>query len=245
MTTTQLPPTPTTQPPASASAAATATATALSTTRAGTTRAGVGRASAGPRFDAGPLFGEPAGFRFDGVERWLWWGQNLDGEDCVATRGGRLLTFESAAQCEATFPVLTLKALGSEASAQGPCGSTDSACGSGSCGCGSDEETTDESGPVTADLGPAQNWVRGKRLAVPAESVLNLWNLGIDVAHSTGQRFPQRTRQHDLCFDKLMAQYSPHMFGLDEYRPVWSSRELTMLRETLARAIHVLRTALP
>ncbi|WIM96276.1 hypothetical protein ACTOB_008460 [Actinoplanes oblitus] len=203
---------------------------------------------AGPRFDAGPLFGEPAGIVFDGVERWLWWGPDLDGEDCVAVRGGRLLTFDSAAACQAMFPVLTLKALVPASPAVADASAT-TVCGSGGCGgcgdggCGPDSETEDD-GPLAADLGPAQDWVRGKRLAVPAESALNLWNLAIDVARSTGQPFVQRGGLRDACHDKLMANQAPWMFGLEEYQPVWTARELAVLRETLARAVHVLRSAL-
>lgn len=172
----------------------------------------------GPRSDAGPLFGEPAGFVFDGVERWVWWGQNLDGEDCVATLRGRVVTFTSAAECRATFPTLSLA--------------------SGKADDGEDDD------PVAVDLGPGQAWVRRERLTVPVESVLNLWNLAIDVAYSTGRSFPQRARQHDRCYDKLMAQHSPYLFGLEEYQPVWSARELVVLRETLGRATSVLRATL-
>jgi hypothetical protein len=243
-----------------------------------TTLIGPGRA-APARFDSGPLFGEPAGIVFDGVERWLWWGPDLDGEDCVAVRGGRLLTFESAEACEAMFPVLSLKALapassaptggpsgagcgsdaagcpcgargcGSDSVAEESCGA-DAACSSGTARCGCDGGCGPESGeseddaPVAADLGPAQDWVRGKRLAIPAESALNLWNLGLDVARSTGQPFVQRGGLRDICHDKLMASQVPWMFGLQEYHPVWTARELAVLRETLARAIHVLRSTL-
>ncbi|WP_436525637.1 hypothetical protein [Actinoplanes sp. HUAS TT8] len=171
---------------------------------------------AGPRFDAGPVFGMPAGVRFDGVERWLWWGQDVTGEDCVATLGGRPVIFATGAECQAAFPTLTLAS-----------GKRD-----------------DDFDPVPVDLGPAQIWVRGERLAVPVESVLNLWNLAIDVAYSTGRPFPQRSRRHDRCYDKLMAHHSPYLFGVDEYHPIWSPSELTLLRQTLARATHVLRSAL-
>ncbi|GLW30191.1 hypothetical protein [Actinoplanes regularis] len=210
-----------------------------------------------PRFDAGPLFGEPAGLVFDGVERWLWWGPDLDGEDCVAIRGGRLLTFESAAAVQATFPVLTLKAVapasptpGAAGPVCGPvgCGPASASCGCDSAAADSDSEdggAAEDDDPVAADLGPAQDWVRGKRLAVPTESALNLWNLGIDVARSTGQAFVQRGGLRDRCHDKLMANQAPWMFGLEEYQPVWSARELAVLRETLGRAVHVLRAALP
>ncbi|GAA4594441.1 hypothetical protein BJY16_001315 [Actinoplanes octamycinicus] len=227
-----------------------------------------------PRFDSGPLFGEPAGIVFDGVERWLWWGPDLDGEDRVAIRAGRVLTFESAAACQATFPVLSLKAVppatstpalapasvvselvsatSASAPASGPgvcapdaaCAADGAGCGCGEGGCGPDSEADDD-GPVAADLGPAQDWVRGKRLAVPAESALNLWTIGIDVARSTGQRFVERGGLRDTCYDKLMANQAPWLFGLEEYQPVWTARELAVLRETLARAIHVLRAALP
>ncbi|BCJ43330.1 hypothetical protein GCM10010168_43610 [Actinoplanes ianthinogenes] len=249
----------------------------MTTIHPGSTALSTTASPAGPRFDAGPLFGEPAGIVFDGVERWLWWGPDLDGEDCVAVRGGRLLTFESAAACEAMFPVLTLKALAPAAPAPaishaaasgddacacgsgdaaacgsgagpcgsdaGPCGSDAAGCGCGDAGCAPDSDVEDD-GPVAADLGPAQDWVRGKRLAVPAESALNLWNLGIDVARSTGQPFVQRGGLRDTCYDKLMANQVPWVYGLQEYQPVWTPRELAVLRETLARAVHVLRSAL-
>ncbi|GIF11261.1 hypothetical protein [Actinoplanes teichomyceticus] len=177
------------------------------------------RGPAGPRPDTGPVFGTPGGFRFDGAERWVWWGQDENGEDVVATRGGRLVTFGSAAECRAAFPVLTIAS-------------------------GDPAVSGEEPDPVAADLGPAQEWVRGQRLSVPLSSALDLWNWGIDAAYSTGQSFAQRARRHDRCYDKLMAHRSPYLFGLDEYRPVWSAGEIAVLRQTLGRAVHVLRAAL-
>ncbi|KUL34628.1 hypothetical protein [Actinoplanes awajinensis] len=170
--------------------------------------------------ESGPVVGRPGGFRFDGVERWTWWGQDQYGEDAVAVRGGRVVTFGSIAECQAGFPIRTV-ALATRTEAE------------------------DDPDPVAADLGPAQDWVRGKRLAVPLESVLNLWNWGIDVAYSTGLVFSQRAKRHDVCYDKLMAHHAPWMFGVEEYHPIWSVRELAVLRVAMERSVHVLRTALP
>jgi hypothetical protein len=99
-------------------------------------------------------------------------------------------------------------------------------------------------GPEVTDLGPAQEWAAGRRFVVPAESALDLWNWGVDIARSTGRTFEHRGPVPDACYDKLVAAQVPWRFDRQSARPPWDRTQLTTLRGLLTDAIHLIRAAL-
>jgi hypothetical protein len=202
--------------------------------------------------------GQPAVIRFDGRHVWLWWGQDERGLDVVAASAGRVLTFPTEAACRAALaptsspsvwstaePRPTLELVTGSANAAGPL----LLLGPDHLRAPDGESVAPGPGPVTlgpemADLGPAQEWAAGRRLVIPAESALDLWNWGVDIARSTGRPFVQRGLIRDACYTKLVAAQVPWMFDRRSYRPTWRPAQLTALRSTLNDAIHLIRSAL-
>ena len=164
-----------------------------------------------------PIRGWPAGLKFDGRVVFVWWGQDADEHDCAAARSGQLRTFASEAECWAI------------ANARGwP----------------SDAEPTDDDAAVVTDLGPAQEWLRGKRVALDPQAGLNLWNWADDAAYSTGRIWNDGGGVRDRCYDKLFAAAVPWVYGMESYKPTWTPRQVRALREVLGQAVHVLRAAI-
>ena len=192
---------------------------------------------------AGPVVsgGQPAGFRFDGRLTWLWWGQDEQGLDVVAAVGRRVLTFATEDACRAAFaPAGSL----SPAAAAGPVLLLGPEHLRSSAGTPVPLVESVTVGPGMTDLGAAQEWAAGRRLAVPAESALDLWNWGVDIARSTGRPFVHRGQVRDACYDKLVATQVPWLFDREGYRPTWHPTQLTALRGTLNDAIHLIRAAM-
>ena len=183
--------------------------------------------------------GRPAGFRFDGRLVWVWWGEDEQGLDVVAAERRQVLTFATEDACRAAL-----------APSHEPLPST--AVVGPVLLLGPDHLRTVEGEPPppvpmvesVTDLGPAQEWAAGRRLVVPVESALDLWNWGVDIARSTGRPFVQRGQVRDACYQKLVAAQVPWMFDRDSYRPTWQPTQLTALRGTLNDAIHLIRAAL-
>ncbi|MEV4535755.1 hypothetical protein AB0J82_18205 [Asanoa sp. NPDC049518] len=159
-----------------------------------------------------PVEGWVTGLKFDGRLVYLWYGSDPGGQDCVAARAGQVHAFASEDECRAT------------ASAQG----WPSADG-------------DDGVVEVTDLEPAQDWLRGKRIALDPQAGLDLWNWGADVAHSTAHSWHTRGVVRDACYDKLFAASVPWVFKLDSYSPTWSPRQLRVLRQVLSRAVYLLR----
>jgi hypothetical protein len=166
--------------------------------------------------DLVPIKGWPTALRFDGQVTYLWWGQDINDEDCAAARAGRLYTFASEADCWAM----------AEAT-----------------GWAADGDPADHEPVVATDLEPAQEWLRGQRVALDPESGLNLWNWASDAAYSTGRPWSDRGGLRDGCYDKLVAANVPWAFGTESYHPRWTPRQLRALREVLSQAVHLLRAA--
>ncbi|WP_211661014.1 hypothetical protein, partial [Modestobacter muralis] len=95
----------------------------------------------------------------------------------------------------------------------------------------------------TTDLDPALRWLRGRAGTLDPVAGLNLWNWAEDVARSTGQPLLPHGGQAAVCYRKLVAANVPWLFELDEFRPRWSARQLTVLRHVLGTAVHLVRTA--
>jgi hypothetical protein len=168
-----------------------------------------------------PVEGYPTEVRVDGQTRWLWWGPDETGQDCVASAAGRVLSWESELDC--------LAAAGSNGwqhAAQERHGAAR------------------ESERRPLDLAPAQRWLAGELRRVPHESALSLWNLGTDVAYSLGIDRHDRNRLADRCYDKLFAMTLPWLFVPTKTPGRWSGQELRQLRRQLDEAVHVLRIGL-
>ncbi|MEV0429917.1 hypothetical protein [Micromonospora sp. NPDC050495] len=165
--------------------------------------------------DVVPTRGRPTGLRFDGRVTYLWWGQDVNNEDCAAARAGRLYTFASEADC------WSMAAAHGWAADGGP----------------ADQRV------VTTDVEPAQEWLRGRRMALNPEAGLNLWNWATDVAYSTGRPWNDRGGLRDGCYHKLLAANVPWAYGTASYHPRWTPRQLRALREVLNQAVHLLRAA--
>jgi hypothetical protein len=190
---------------------------------------------AGPAASPVVRDGRPAALRFDGRLTWVWWGEDADGLDVVAAAGRRVLTFATEEACRAAFPSEPLAAVAGPVLLLGP----DHLRTPGPV-------TMVESvpGPGVTDLGAAQEWAAGRSLLVPAESALDLWNWGVDIARSTGRPFMHRGQVRDACYGKLVAAQVPWMFDRDGHRPAWQPAQLTALRGTLNDAINLIRAAL-
>ncbi|HEY8719940.1 hypothetical protein [Pengzhenrongella sp.] len=166
---------------------------------------------------------QPEGMRLDGRTFFVWRGLDAAGddgdqEDRLATRGGKLVVFDSEEECwsfalEAGWPTIT-------------------------------PEDRDSDAQVM-DLDPALDWLRGRRATVDPASALDLWNMTTEVAFSTGRRFDDRGRVRENCYTKLFAANVPYAFDLVAYVPRWKPQELRVLREVLGQAVHVFREPLP
>ncbi|TXR57625.1 hypothetical protein [Quadrisphaera setariae] len=164
---------------------------------------------------AAPDRGAPCGIRFDGRLRWHWWGPERDGwGDRIAACGGRVLGWDSEEECLA---------------------------GAARAGWEYDEDQAGDRSVLVSDLGPAQDWLAGRRTWLEVDAGLNLWNWAGDVSRSTGGAWNPRGRSVDRCYDKLVAANVPYVFHLDSYRPQWTAHQLTALRRVLGEAVHVVR----
>ncbi|NJC63908.1 hypothetical protein HC028_05210 [Planosporangium flavigriseum] len=94
------------------------------------------------------------------------------------------------------------------------------------------------------DLEPAQEWLRGKRVALDLDAGLNLWNWATDAAYSTGRPWNNRGGLRDRCYDKLVAANVPWLLEAESYHPTWTPRQLRALRQVLSQAVHLLRAAM-
>ena len=164
--------------------------------------------------------GQPRAIVLDGTTTWLWWGRTPDDTgDAVAVDASRrrALTWATREDALAAAPEH-----GWSLAVQ------DERVGA--------EEVT--------DLTPAQEWLRGRRLALPTGPVLALWGWAGDVAASTGGTpWADRGVVRDRCYRKLVAAEVPVLFDLEGYRPSWSPRELEVLRAMASDGVHVLRRA--
>ncbi|RBY86738.1 hypothetical protein DQ244_18915 [Blastococcus sp. TBT05-19] len=158
--------------------------------------------------------GEALTLRFDDREVTVFWGPVGD-VDRVAVRDGRVLTWSSPDDCVSDAARHAWRGLGD-----------------------------DDIGRSAMDFGPAQDWLRGRRPALPTESALNLWNTAKDVADSVDAPWRDRGPTADRCYRKLFAANVPWVFELEAYRPRWLAAELRCVRTVLGRAVHVLRSEL-
>ncbi|WP_144022979.1 hypothetical protein [Asanoa hainanensis] len=159
-----------------------------------------------------PVEGWVTGLRFDGRLVYLWYGSDSDGQDCIAGRAGQLHTFSSEEACRTT------------------------AAERGWPGADGDDEVVE-----VTDLEPAQAWLRGKRITLDPQAGLDLWNWGADVAHSTGRGFHTGGAVGSAGHDQLFAAAVPWVYKMESYRPIWSPRQLRVLREVLGRAVNLIR----
>jgi len=143
----------------------------------------------------------------------LWWGPDEEGTDIVAVEDGRPLVWDTVESCLADVLSRGL-----------PWGDTEA-----------DEE------PQVMDLRPVAAWLRGDSLALDPESALNLWNLADDIATSVNASWDVRGTIADNCHTKLTAAAVPFLFGLDQYSPRWTPRQLRYLRTRLLAASAMLR----
>lgn len=164
-----------------------------------------------------PVLGEVVTLHFDARQVSVWWGPVGD-EDRIAVRDGRAMTWLTADTAEEAARRAGWRGMGAE-----------------------DGDPT--IGRSSLDVEPAQAWLRGRRPLDPV-SALELWNVAVDVARSTGHPWRDRGRIADRCYDKLFAANVPWVFGRPEYRPRWTATELGCIREVLNRCVHLLRTEL-
>lgn len=170
--------------------------------------------------------GWPAGLRLDEREVYLWWGRDAgDDHDCVATRDGRVLTYASEAECLAAARAAGWAVMGD---APDP-----------------DPDQADAEPSEVMDLEPVGLWLRGRRLWLDPVAALNLWNMADDLAYSVQMPWNTRNAAQMTCYTKLFAANVPWAMGLESYRPVWSPRQLRLLRTVLGEAVHIMRTVLP
>jgi hypothetical protein len=168
-----------------------------------------------------PTEGYPTEVRFDGQARWLWWGPDMTGEDCVAVVAGRVLSWESEQDCLAAAQFRGWQRADRDR-----------------------DDTAAEVGAGTLDLAPAQRWLSGHLRGVPHESALNLWNLGRDFAYSMESNWQDRSRLADRCYDKLFVANIPWLFHPARVQRKWTGQELRELRRQLNQAVHLLRAGL-
>lgn len=182
-----------------------------------------------PREGRFPLTGQPVPVRLDGRTRYVWWGQDRDGNDCLATRGGRLEVADSEAGILDAATSYGWEATSEEAPGEETPG----------------EEVPDEAeDAVVIDVDEVRSWLSHAGRAVPVAAALNVWNLATDVAYSVGRVRGDRGYWADRAYEKLFAANVPWVFGVVAYRPRWASRELTALRRVGGEAVGLLRTAL-
>ncbi|MFD0483206.1 hypothetical protein ACFQ46_11425 [Kineococcus sp. GCM10028916] len=171
-----------------------------------------------------PLTGQPVPVRVDGRTRYAWWGQDRDGNDCLATRGGRLEVADSEAGIRDAATSYGWEATSEEAPGEGVADEAEDA--------------------VVIDVDEVRAWLSHAGRAVPVVAALNVWNLAIDVAYSLGRVRGDRGFWADRAYDKLFAANVPWALGLAAYRPRWTSQELTALRRIEGEAVGLLRTTL-
>lgn len=183
-----------------------------------------GLVSASPSNEPFPLTGRPEPVRLDGRTRYVWWGQDRLGNDCLATREGRLEVADSE--------VGLLEA----AASYGWQATDEEAPGT---------QVADEAeDAVVIDVDEVRDWLSHAGRAVPVAAALNVWNLAIDVAYSVGRVRGDRGYWANRAYDELFAADVPWALGLAAHRPRWTSRELTALRRIEGEAVGLLRTAL-
>ncbi|GIF70457.1 hypothetical protein Ais01nite_84920 [Asanoa ishikariensis] len=153
------------------------------------------------------------GIQFDGRLVYLWYGSDPAGQDCIAGRAGQLHTFASEDACRAMASARDWP------SADG-----------------------DDGVVEVTDLEPAQDWLRGKRMAIDPQAALDLWNWGADVAHSTSLPWNGGGAVGATCHDKLFAAVVPWVYKMESYSPIWSPRQLRVLREVLGQSVHLIRS---
>ena len=171
-----------------------------------------------PRADRVPVDGYPLPLRLPDRDLVLWWGPDEAGTDIVAVKGGRPLTWDTVESCLVDVRARGLPQLDTE----------------------EDREGDDE--PQVMDLRPVAAWLRGESLALDPESALNLWNLAGDLATSVNASWDDRGTIADNCHTKLTAAAVPFLFGLDQYSPRLTPRQLRYLRTRLLAASAMLRT---
>ena len=155
----------------------------------------------------------------DGATTWFWWGCSPDDTGDAVTvdaSGRRALTWTSRG---------------------------DALAAAAEQGWALADEDEQEGAEEVADLAPAQEWLRVRRLALPTGPVLALWGWAGDVAASTGVPWADRGVVRDRCYRKLFAAEVPVLFDLEDYRPSWTARELDVLRAVASAGVHVLRRA--
>ena len=74
------------------------------------------------------------------------------------------------------------------------------------------------------DLTPAHDWLRSARASTDSTASLTLRNIAADIAYSTGQRWVDRGRSRDVCYEKLVAANVPWPFDRVSYAPRWTAR---------------------
>jgi len=154
-------------------------------------------------------------FRLDGREYYVWWQNDDFAQDRVLARDGRVLWYQTGAECLTAGRALGLSV------------------------------ENESEPVVPMDFDPAVAWAQGGGDdQVPAESALNLWNFAGDVARGTGVDWSDRNETLDSCYDKLVAINIPWLMGTEDALPTCLRAELSALRQTLADAATLIRQAL-
>ncbi|NIZ90274.1 hypothetical protein [Kineococcus rubinsiae] len=166
--------------------------------------------------------------RLDGRTLFLWWGQDRDDNDCLATHAGRLqvadseIGIRSAAalhRWQATAPKVQYEQV-------------------------TDFGQNDAEGVRVIDVDEVRDWLSHPGRAVPVAAGLNVWNFATDVAYTFGRARADRGYWVDRSYDKLFAANVPWAFGLESYRPRWTRQELTALRRVQGDVVGLLRSML-
>ncbi len=101
-----------------------------------------------------------------------------------------------------------------------------------------------DASPVPMDFGPAQQWLSGRRLALPAVSCLNLWNFAGDVGRGVGLPWHDRAAGADRVHARLTFAAVPFLVPIDRRAARWSPAEMRVARRYCAAALSLLRRAL-
>ena len=146
-----------------------------------------GRVRVSPPVGRFPLTGQPVPVRLDGWTRYVWWGQDRDGDDCLATWEGRLEV--------ADFEAGILEAASYRWEATG------------------EEVANEAEDAVVIDVDEVRGWLSHAGRAVPVAAALNVWNLATDVAYSVGRVRGDRGYWADRAYSKLFAANVPWALG--------------------------------
>lgn len=100
----------------------------------------------------------------------------------------------------------------------------------------------DETGVI--DAGPVQDWLGYRRSDLDPASALNLLNVAIDFAVSTGVSWDPRWGHSKNVYTKLLAFNVPYPFDPRSYQSRWATRETVILRAVLGDSIGLLRRSI-